>query len=271
MTEDCAQCREWPGACPAHAAFWSGGGAGSAGRAIVCIDIAGSASIRDLVARTARSSEARIVELRLEPDIEQAAAGAVKSAKESGAAVVVLPHSAAGCAVAARVAVAISAAELTACDELEIGASGEIKAVRSHFGGLVLSTARVGMGPVVATLHPRRAVATTPPMPAGLARRLLLAHEELIRDHGTAVRECADALGLLLVPSAQLPATLIADICVTAGVDGSTQINTALRGCRVVVALVSDASAQIVNAADHVLVGDVADHMRAIVGVLGHR
>lgn len=102
-----------------------------------------------------------------------------------------------------------------------------------------------------------------------MARRVVAIAADLNQEATEAARACAKALGARVIdPSAVAGRSYAPDLYVAFGVNGSTEHNAAMRGARVIVALVADERAPIAQIADYLLIGSVANHARALLAAL---
>jgi electron transfer flavoprotein alpha subunit len=91
----------------------------------------------------------------------------------------------------------------------------------------------------------------------------------IVPDADRAARAFAHALGATVVDISTLGGkSLSPDLFVSFGVPGSTEINATFRNSRTVVAVVTDAASPITQIADYILVGDLAEHAKALLAAL---
>jgi len=285
--DNCTDCAACVLACPTNA-IWSDVFSAPARAGLLAIDFTTSSGIARIVDRAARGADISAVWMLASGADASATADAIARTVKSGEfSLTVLPHRGAGPAIAARVAATIGANLLSGCSDLRIDDNGGVRAVVPHYGGVVKAQARCAPGTTVATLRPRAMsmiaatpleieaspesarVSDAPREPAALARRIAVLDPGLSKEAGDAARAAAAALGALVASPDQLGIKpLSPDLVVTFGVTGSTEINAALRNSRVLVAVVDDANAMIVQVADYVLVGEVGEHAKALVAAL---
>lgn len=284
--DNCTECGACVLACPTHALASDLFSAPSKSR-FLGVDFTASSGIATTVERAARDAEAQTVWSMVDATDAGAAADALAAfVQTTGYSLVVLPHSGAGPAVAARLAARLRAALLAGCVALRIDESGSVRAVRSRFNGLVKLASRCAPGITVATMWPRGvrrvsadalsleaaqkvAVGEKLPVPPGALRRIVSLGPNLSDDAERAATACAEALGAAIVDLSSVAGKQLApDLYVAFGVNGSTEHNSAFRGSRVVVAVVEDANAPIAQIADYLLVGAVGEHAMALAAAL---
>jgi electron transfer flavoprotein alpha subunit/NAD-dependent dihydropyrimidine dehydrogenase PreA subunit len=284
--DNCTDCGACVIACPTKA-LWSDlfSVAGRAG--ILAVDFSTSSGIASIVDRAARGAEASAVWMLADPtDAGKSADAIAVVVKEGGYSLVVLPHREAGPAIAARLAARLGANLLAGCGAIRIDDAGGVRAVRPRFGGIVKAPARCASGVTVATVYPRTiavvaaapisevppertAAGEAPAEPPTLARRIVAIGPGIVPDADRAARAFAHALGATVVDISTLRGkSLSPDLFVSFGVPGSTEINAAFRNSRTVVTVVTDAAAPITQIADYILVGDLAEHAKALLAAL---
>jgi electron transfer flavoprotein alpha subunit len=284
--DNCTDCGACVLACPTKA-LWSDLFSSSGRAGVLAVDFTASSGIAGVVERAAREAEASAVWMLADPmDAAKAADALAVIAKDGGYTLIVLPHRGAGPAIAARLAARLGANLLAGCGELRIDEGGGVRAVRPRFGGFVKSQARCASGVTVATVYPRSIAAVTgtpvadtateriaageaPPEPPNLCRRIVAIAPGLAPAADSAARAFARALWATVVDVGAVGGKpLSPDLFVAFGITGSTEFNSAFRNSRIVVAVVSDAAAPIVQIADYVLAGDVEQHAKALLSAL---
>jgi electron transfer flavoprotein alpha subunit/NAD-dependent dihydropyrimidine dehydrogenase PreA subunit len=283
--ENCVDCDACVRACPTHAIISSTAPEATSGGALI-VDFADRSGIVAVSERAVKRAGTTSTGLRVDPSNAGAAADALATyVKENTASLVVLPHHGAGPVVAARLAHALGASLLAGCSDLALDDSGDVRATRLCYGGIVKTASRVGAGTTVVTLVPRGSTAfaaqeldggrvperagDAPAAPPQLARAIVAVGAALTPDALTAARACAQTLGAPIVEAASLSgAQLAPELLIAIGVEGSTEQNAAMRGAGTIVAAVENPGAPIALIADYVLVGNVADQAMALCAAL---
>jgi electron transfer flavoprotein alpha subunit len=283
--ENCVDCDACVRACPTHAILSSTAAEAARGGALI-VDFAERSGIAAASERAVKRAGATPASLRIDPaDASSAADALAEHIMANNYTLVILPHANAGPAIAARLASKLGAALLAGCADLTLDDSGGVRATRLRYGGIVKTASRVGAGITVVTLTPRgrtpfgaqplgdghvpERVGDAPAASAQLARTIVAVGTALAPDALTAARACAQALDGPLLETADLAgAQLAPELLVAIGIEGSTEQNAAVRRSGTVVALVEDAGSPIIQAADLVMVGDVAGSAQALLAVL---
>jgi electron transfer flavoprotein alpha subunit len=284
--DNCTDCGACVIACPTKA-LWSDLFSIAAKAAVLAVDFSSASGISDAVERAARRAEASATWFIADASDAGVAADAIAAtARDGGYSLVVLPHSGAGPAIAGRVAAELDAHLVAGCADLRIDDDGSLRAARPRFGGIVKSQARCAPGLTVATLYPRAVKTISAPalgataalverisgsvdVPISAQRRVIVIASMLSDETREAARALASSLGAAVVGANEIGSKPISpDLAMTIGVGGSTELNSALRNSRVLVAVVDDVNAPIVQLADYVLAGDVEAHVKALVANL---
>lgn len=283
--ENCTDCGACVTACPTQAIFGADGEAARATGGILVVDFGPSSGIVAVVERVARTNGMSCVTATVGPLAVERAVDAIVAAA-AGHRLIVLPHSSAGCAIAAQAATMLGASLLTGCADLRLDQDGAVRGVRPKFAGAVKSAARCAPGLTIATLYPRNlsrfdaapldggrpAVEPAGEAPAAslvAARRIVSVDASLSEAAASAARECAKILGATVIDPGQASGKFFApDLYVAFGVSGSTEHNAAFRNSRVVVSVVDGENAPIAQIADYVLTGDVTEHAKALLAAL---
>ncbi len=286
--DNCTECGACVRACPTHAIVGDLFTATSS-NSIVGIAFASDSGISATVDRLAKSVEASTAWYAVDPVDAGAAADAIArtiAAIAPPPSLVVVPHDGPGPAIAARVAARCGAHLVSRCSTLTVDTDGRVRATRLLFGGHAVTTSRAPAGLTVATLLPRavRAVSpvslepvasdvaaggSAPALPASAMRRAVAIDPSLAADTQAVARALAEALGAHVIdpiPAGTKPLAL--DLYVAIGIEGGTEHNALFRESRTVVAIVDRADAPIVSIADYLLVGDVAEHLKALVAMV---
>jgi electron transfer flavoprotein alpha subunit len=292
--ENCVDCDVCVRACPTDAIVSSTAPTISGKVRVLTVDFSERSGIADVTERLSRkagaaSSAARADENGLDASVDAVAA----LVERDRATLVILPHSGKGPAVAGRLASKLHATLLAGCSDLAVDESGALRARRPRCRGLVDVQSRCPAGLTIATLIPRgtkhfagalvsgakapalhgeaerEAQAAAPGEPDTAARRIVAISPNLDREGAESARACADALGARLIDANAISGKSFApDLYVAFGIEGSTEHNSAMRGARVIVAVVADERAPIAQIADFVLLGDVAENARALLAAL---
>lgn len=288
--ENCTECGACVLACTPQA-IWSDLFSRTTTSSVLAVDFGPTSGIAAQIERAAKRADAALTWMIADPVDAGGAADAISATftdREGGYAAVVLPHEGAGPAIAGRAAARIGATLLTGCSELKIDETGEIRALRPRFGGVVQVQTRIARGAVVATLYPRgvQRIAAAPleqrpveKVDAGerpraslmLTRRIVAVGSRLSAEAEMSARAIAEALGATFVDNAAIAGEnqpLSPDLYVAAGIDGGTEHNALFRNSRVVVVMVSSPDAPIAQIADYLLVGDIEEHLKALVALL---
>jgi len=283
--DNCTDCDACVAACPTQAIV-SERAPSSVAAGVLAVDFTADSAIAGVVERGARAAGAAATWATVDAaDAARAADAIATAAAQRGSTLVVLPHAGAGPALAGRASARLGANLLSGCVELVLDDAGQVRASRTQFGGTAKATARVRAGVTVATVYPRgpkpiaavaleQPQATTnesgekPQPPLALARRIVAVGDAVSSGTHQAAMAIAQALGAVVIePSAQ-GKPLAPDLYVAIGVGGSTEHNAVFRNSRVVVAVIDDANAPIVQIADFILAGDVEAHAKALVAAL---
>lgn len=281
--ENCTDCDACVRACPTHAIVSATAGSAT-GASCLVVDVDGRSGIVETVSRAGTAAALEVRRMRVsDGDLRAAARAIVDDARDCR--LVVLPHAPATVAIAALAAHGLGAATGFGCVDIAFDATGALRVRRPRYGGIVAADARFGERCVVATLYPRLVrpfersahadgessvpIGDAPPRPLSLARTLVVCGDDLsaeLRDVADAIAHCFDAA---LADELALPGLALApDLCLAIGAEGSPETNAAIRGARVVVALVEREGDAIAQAADYVLVGDVHENARALLAAL---
>jgi len=285
--DNCTDCGACVHACGPKA-IWSDLFSVAAKPALLAADWSSSSGISSLVDRATRGADTSASWISIDPSDAGTAADALAAAVSSGGySLLVLPHAAAGPAIAARTAARLGAHLICGCGDFRLDEGGVVHATRPRFGGLVnVSTRGVAAGTTVVTVFPRGpspvsavladeaptekvAGGELPDLPILAARRIAVIGPATTAETQQAARACALALGARVFDAADASGKQLSpDLYVAFGVEGSTEHNAALRNSRVVVALVENAHAPISQIADYLLVGDVEEHAKALLAAL---
>jgi electron transfer flavoprotein alpha subunit/NAD-dependent dihydropyrimidine dehydrogenase PreA subunit len=283
--ENCVDCDACVRACPTHAIL-SSTAVESAQGGVLIVDFAERSGITVASERAVKRAGATGTTLRIDPgDASSAADALAEHVRANNYTLVVLPHEGAGPALAARLASRLGASLLAGCADLTLDGSGGVRATRLRYGVIAKTASRVGAGTTVITLAPRgrtpfaaqplgdghvpERIGDAPAAPAQLARTIVAVGTALAPDALTAARACAQALDAPLLEASDLSGVQIApELFIAIGIEGSTEQNVAARRSGTVVALVADAAAPIVQAADLVMVGDVGQSAHALLASL---
>jgi electron transfer flavoprotein alpha subunit/NAD-dependent dihydropyrimidine dehydrogenase PreA subunit len=283
--ENCVDCDACVRACPTHAIVSSTAPEAAKGDALI-VDFSERSGIAAASERAIKRAGSAPAALHIDPsDASSAADALAEHVRANNYTLVVLPHEGAGPALAALLASRLGAALLAGCADLTLDDSGGVRATRLRYGGIAKTASRVGAGITVVTLVPRsrapfgaqplgdghvpERVGDAPAAPAQLARTIVAVGTALAPDALTAARACAQALDAPLLEASDLSGVQVApELLVAIGIEGSTEQNAAARRSGTVVALVGDAAAPIVQAADLVMVGDVAESAKALLAAL---
>ncbi len=289
--ENCVDCDVCVRACPTDAIVSSTAPAISGKVRVLTVDFSERSGIADMTERLSRKAGAASSAARADESGLAASADAVAGLVERDrATLVILPHSGKGPALAGRLASKLKATLVAGCSDLVVDESGALRARRPRYRGLVEVQSRCPAGLTIATLIPRgvkhfagalvsgakapalqNALQTqeAPSEPDTAARRIVAISPNLDREGAEAARACAEALGASLIDANAISGKSFApDLYVAFGIEGSTEHNSAMRGARVIVAVVADGRAPIAQIADYVLLGDVAENARALLAAL---
>jgi electron transfer flavoprotein alpha subunit len=288
--ENCVDCDVCVRACPTDAIISSTAPVAAGKARVLTVDFEDESGIARVAERVARKAEAGSSAVRVDvANAVDAAQALAEFARAEGVTLIILPHAGAGDAIAARLAATLNATLLAGCSDISVDEDGALRARRPRYRGLVEVTSRCSAGLTVATLIPRGVThfaATTlatgakapalqtlaqeaPIEPDTMARRVVAIAADLDQATTEAARVCAKALGATVIdPNAVAGRSYAPELYVAFGVNGSTEHNTAMRGARVIVAIVEDERAPIAQIADYLLIGSVADHARALLAAL---
>lgn len=283
--ENCVDCNACVRACPTHAIISSSPLETAKGGALI-VDFAERSGIAAASERAVKRAGATPAAVRIDPsDASSAADALAKHVLANNYTLAILPHEGAGPALAALLARKLSASLLAGCSDLTLDDSGGARATRLRYGGIVKTASRVGAGTTIVTLAPRgrapfasqmlgdghvpERIGDAPAAPPQLARAIVAVGAALAPEALTAARACAQALGAPLVEVSDLSgAQLAPELLVAIGIDGSTELNAAMRGAGTIVAAIENPGAPIALIADYVLVGSVAEHAAALCAAL---
>lgn len=284
--ENCVDCDECVRACPTHAIASATAAPASTGGLLV-VDFGERSGIIAPIERATRRAGLSNAAARVDAADASAVADALAAdLKQHDYRIVALPHAGAGPAVSARLAAKLDAALLAGCEEIAFDDAGGVRATRLRYGGLVRVSSRVPAGRTIVTIVPRgvaafpaapledvgqagESVGEAPHAPALDARSIVAVAVDAPPATLEAAHRIAESIGASVVDPAALPGkNLKPELFIAVGVDGSTELNAAIRGAGTVVALVKDATAPIMQSADLILVGDVSEHARALVSAL---
>jgi|SRR5271166_161041 len=283
--ENCVDCDACVRACPTHAILSSTAPAATKGGALI-VDFGERSGIVAASERAIKRAGATPAAARIDPSDAGAAAETIaEHVRANGATLVILPHQGAGPAIAALLASNLGASLLAGCNDIALDDAGGIRATRLRYGGIVKMASRVGPGTSVITLVPRggapfvaqaldagpvpERVGDAPTAPPRLARTIVAVGPALAPDALEAARACARTLGAPLLEAAELAgAQLAPELLIAVGVDGSTEQNAAMREAGTIVAAIENPAAPIALIADYLLVGDVAEHAKALCSAL---
>lgn len=284
--ENCVDCDVCVRACPTDAIISSTAPVLSGKARVLTVDFEDESGIARAAERIARKAEASSSAVRVDvADAGDAAEALAELARAEGATLIILPHAGAGDAIASRLAATLNATLLAGCSDISVDEDGALRARRPRYRGLVEVTSRCPAGLTVATLIPRglahfaaavlpgapaaERVGERPVEPATSARRVVAIAADLNQETNEAARACAKALGATVIdPNAVAGRSYAPELYVAFGLNGSTEHNAAMRGARVIVALVEDERAPIAQIADYLLIGSVADNARALLAAL---
>jgi electron transfer flavoprotein alpha subunit len=284
--ENCVDCDMCVLACPTQAIISSTAPATSKGGVLVA-DVSDRSGVAALVERAAKQTGAASVNVKIDAAEAGAAADALaEEVDKQGYNLIALAHVGAGPAIAARLAAKLGATLISGCQDIRIEEAGGLRATRLRYNGLVRVSTRVAAGRAVATLVPRtmgafaaqliggpsqgETVSDAPLPPEQLARTIVAMPADAPQDVAAVTRAIAQSLGAALVDATTVSGkSLSPELYIAIGVDGSTEHNAAVRGAGTIVALVSEATAPIVQIADYALVGNVREHAQALLAALG--
>jgi len=283
--ENCVDCDMCVRACPVEAIISSTAPAAAGGSTLI-VDFGERSGIIVAVERAAKRIGASWLGARIEVANASAAADMLAAhVKENGYALIVLPQSGPGPAIAARLASLLGASLLANCAHVTFDESGGVRATRLRYGGIVKTVSRVGTGTTVITLVPRgpapfaaealESGATSPrsgdapAQPPRRARTIVVVPATLPPQASMAARACALALGAPVLETKDLQGGDFApELLVAIGVEGSTEENTAMRNAGVIVALISNDTVPIAQIADYIITGDVTESVQALLAAL---
>ena len=279
--ENCVDCDACVRACPTNAIISSTAPVAAAGSTLI-VDFSERSGIVAGAERAVKRASLAALGVRVDPSDAGAAADALSAyAKESSSTLIILPHAAAGPAIAARLASLLGASLLAGCNDLLLDDAGGVRATRLRYGGIVKVQSRTGAGTTVVTLAPRgpmpfaaqqiesagahESAGEAPEEPLRRARSAIVIGEGLSSDAIAAAHAAARSLGAPVIEIKDLQAANLApELLIAIGVDGSTELNSAMRSAGTIVALIEQPAAPIAQIADYLLVGDVAEHAKAL-------